>query len=680
MRGVAALLIPLAAILSCNGSAYAGMSGRQSLDAVVAQLSALVDYQEVVISPDGRLIAWAQGVPETTDTSPRAAVFIAPADGRGNPQALNITPAGESGAPLGTQADLAWSPDSTSLAFLSDREKPGQLQLYVMRKGAGATRLTNLNGLVATPRWSPDGKRIAILYTPGALRAAGPFAAAPPEVGVVGEHFDEQRLATVDVTTGAVTLLSPDDLYVYEYDWSPTGAEFVATAAHGPGDNGWYSAELFSVDAATGATRSLYKPPLQIAVPRWAPDGKSIAFIEGFNSDEPIACGEIFRIPAAGGAVENLTPNLKASAYWLSWRPDSKSIVFVDAVDGATGVAEVSTTTPGKVRSLWSGPEMLRGPAGISRGLSLARDGRTTAVIRASFDHPSQIDSGAVGAWHAVAKAQPVPRPMWGKAESVSWQSDEYTVQGWLLYPPNYDPQRKYPLVVWVHGGPAWLTTPDWPTVGGWFHFLDAVLASQDYMVFYPNPRGSAGFGEAFKRAMVRDQGGGDLRDILAGVRHLVSTRPIDDTRVGIGGWSYGGDMTMWALTQTTRFRAGFAGAATADLLSYYAENDFNAYLLLYFGASPYEDPQVYAKSSPINFVKNVRTPTLIVVGANDEESPVLQSREYWNALKEFHVKTELVVYPDEGHKFHAPAHIKDVAHRLVAWFDDNMTEAAAGH
>jgi dipeptidyl aminopeptidase/acylaminoacyl peptidase len=676
MRGIVLFSVPVTLWLTSVGSVYGETSERQSIDAVIAQLSALVDYQEVVISPDSRTVAWAQGVPETNSTSTRSAVFVAPADGRGRPYPIKVTQAG-AGTLIGTQHDLAWSPDSKSLAFLADREKLGQLQLYVMREGGIATRLTNLDGLVATPRWSPDGKRIAILYTPGATRAAGPFAATPPELGVVGEHIDEQRLATVDVATGSVTLLTPEDLYVYEYDWSPNGAEVVATAAHGPGDNGWYSAELIAVDAATGATRSLYKPSSQIAVPRWSPDGKSIAFIAGLNSDEPIACGEIFRLPASGGAVENLTPNLKGSAYWLSWRPDSKSILFVDAIDGATGVAEVSTTPRGGVHLLWTRAEMLTGPANIARGLSVARDGRTTAVIRSSFDHPSQIESGPAGTWHTVAKAQPVSQPMWGKAESVTWQCDEFTVQGWLLYPRNYDPQRKYPMVVWVHGGPAWLTTPEWPTVGGWFHFLDTVVASQGYMVFYPNPRGSAGFGEAFKRAMVRDQGGGDLRDILAGVKHVVATRTIDDTRVGIGGWSYGGDMTMWALTQTTRFRAGFAGSATADLMAYYAENDFNAYLLLYFGASPYDDPQVYAKSSPINFVKNVRTPALIVVGASDEESPVLQSREYWNALKSFHVKTQLVVYPDEGHKFHDPAHIKDVAHRLVGWLDDNMGDAS---
>ncbi|MBV8308751.1 MAG: S9 family peptidase [Gammaproteobacteria bacterium] len=420
----------------------------------------------------------------------------------------------------------------------------------------------------------------------------------------------------------------------------------------------------------------MYKPDVQIAVPRWSPDGKYIAFIAGFNSDEPIACGEIWRVPAPGGAVENLTPNLSGSAYWLSWRPDSKSILFVEAVDGGSGVAELNTATHTGPRLLWTGAQTLMGPAGISRGLSLARDGRTTAVIRSSFDSTPQIESGPIGTWHPVVKATPVSQPMWGRGESVTWKSDQFTVQGWLLYPPNYDPKRTYPMVVWVHGGPAWLTMPEWPT--GWFHLLDTVIASQGYFVFYPNPRGSAGFGETFKRAMVRDQGGGDLRDLLAGVKQVVATRPVDSTRIGIGGWSYGGDMTMWALTQTTQFRAAFAGAATADLLSYYAENDFNAYLLLYFGASPYDDPQVYAKSSPINFVKNVRTPTLIVVGASDEESPVSQSREYWNALKAFNVKTQLVVYPGEGHRFHDPAHIKDVAHRLAAWFDDNMPAAAA--
>ena len=245
----------------------------------------------------------------------------------------------------------------------------------------------------------------------------------------------------------------------------------------------------------------------------------------------------------------------------------------------------------GTVRQLWSGSVWLAGSSGYARGFSIARDGMTTAIIRKSFDNPPQVAIGPVGAWRPVTPAHPPHYRLWGRAISVTWLSDDLKVQGWLLYPPDFDPQRRYPLVVWVHGGPAWLSASD------------ALLATQGYFVFYPNPRGSAGFGEAFKRANVRDLGGGDLRDILAGTKQVVATLPIDDTRIGIGGWSYGGDMTMWALTQTDQFRAAFAGAGTADLLSYYGENDFNAWLLPYFGASIYDDPHVYAKSSPINFI-----------------------------------------------------------------------------
>jgi dipeptidyl aminopeptidase/acylaminoacyl peptidase len=667
----------IAACASAVGTACGDPPARLSIDAVATQLAAVVDYQEVEISPDGRRVAWSEGVAQLDDATPRSALFIAPADGRGRPQRITAVQPGSTAPIIGTAHDFAWSPDSTALAFLADQDEPGQLQLYVKNAGGIVTRLTNLHGLMSTPRWSPDGKRIAILFARDATRPAGPFEAAPREFGVAGEHVDEQRLSTVDVATGAVRELSPGDMYVYEYDWSPSGAQFVATAAHGPGDNGWYSAELVVLDSVSGVTRSIFKPPLQIAAPRWSPDGKFVAFIAGLNSDEDIACGDVYRIPAAGGEVQNLTPNLDGSAYWISWRADSRSVLFVEAVGGRTGIAEVSTAAAASVRVLWTGPEMLTGPANFARALSVARDGRTTAVIRKSFEQPPQIDSGGVGAWHAVMQAQPVRQRMWGKTESVTWQSDEFRVQGWLLYPPDFDPARKYPLVVWVHGGPAWLTTPEWPTQW-WFRFLDTVIASQGYVVFYPNARGSAGFGEVFKRANVKDLGGGDLRDILAGVDHVVATKPIDGARVGLGGWSYGGDMTMWALTQTTRFRAGVAGAATADLLSYYAENDFNAWLLPYYGASVYDDPAVYAKSSPINFVKNVRTPTLIVVGERDEESPALQSREYWNALRSFHVKTELVIYPNEGHRFRDQAHIKDLARRIVAWFDENMPEGDA--
>jgi dipeptidyl aminopeptidase/acylaminoacyl peptidase len=649
-------------VLAASGSADA--LAHQSVDIVAAQIAAVDEFHEVAISPDGQRVAWVERTAHGG-----SAIFLLAANGRGTPRRITaVSPKVQAGATQ--EKDLAWSADGAALAFLSDAESPGQWQLYITRDGSTVRRLTAVGGFIATPQWSPDGNRIAILFIKDSRRASGPTEAAAPAGDRDEQPIYEQRIATVDVVTGRISMISPADLYIYQYDWSPSGTQFVATAAHGPGDDNWYSAQLFIVDAMSGNVRSIFKPSIQIADPRWSPNGKSIAFIAGLNSDESIASGEIYCIPAEGGIPQNVTPNLRGSAYWVTWLPRSDRILFAEAVDGASGIGQVAATKDGVVHLLWKGAQSLTGPAGFARGLSIARDGWTTAVIAKSFDKPPQIFVGRVGAWHALTRAYQLKYHLWGKADSVIWLSDGLHVQGWVLYPAAFNARHKYPLVVWLHGGPAWLSAPDWPA--GPF-FPDMLLASQGYFVFYPNPRGSAGFGEAFKRAVVRDLGGGDLRDILAGIREVLSTLPIDDTRVGIGGWSYGGDMTMWALTQTTQFHAAFAGAGTADLLSYYGENDFHSWLLPYFGASIYDDPKVYAKSSPINFIKNVRTPTLLAVGDSDIESPALQSREYWNALKTFGIKTKLLIYPHEGHDIRDPGHVRDLMNRIVLWFDDNM-------
>ena len=195
--------------------------------------------------------------------------------------------------------------------------------------------------------------------------------------------------------------------------------------------------------------------------------------------------------------------------------------------------------------------------------------------------------------------------------------------------------------------------------------------------MFYPNPRGSYGQGEDFTRANVKDFGHGDLRDILGGVDTVVKDYPVDEKRIGIAGWSYGGYMTMWTVTQTHRFRAAFAGAGIANWQSYYGENAIDQWMIPYFGSSVYDDPAVYAKSSPINFIKNVTTPTLVVVGERDGECPPPQSYEFWHALKTLGVKTEFVLYPGEGHAFHDPEHARDLFSRVVHWFKDNMPASA---
>lgn len=229
-------------------------------------------------------------------------------------------------------------------------------------------------------------------------------------------------------------------------------------------------------------------------------------------------------------------------------------------------------------------------------------------------------------------------------------------------------------MVVLVHGGPAGAHSPSWPDT-----FFDmTVLSHEGYFVFFPNPRGSFGQGEAFTQANVKDFGFGDLRDILAGVDEIVKTLPVDNQRIGVTGWSYGGFMTMWAVTQTQRFRAAVAGAGIANWQSYYGQNGIDQWMIPYFGASVYDDPGVYAKSSPINFIKNAKTPTLILVGDRDIECPAPQSYEFWHALKTCGVKTQFIIYPNEGHLIAQPDHRRDIVKRMVAWFNEHLKQGMA--
>jgi dipeptidyl aminopeptidase/acylaminoacyl peptidase len=265
----------------------------------------------------------------------------------------------------------------------------------------------------------------------------------------------------------------------------------------------------------------------------------------------------------------------------------------------------------------------------------------------------------------AVTSFNAALKPAWGKAESVEWNNEGFHVQGWLLYPANYDPKKTYPMVVVVHGGPSSAVIPRWPGVG----YGAAPLSALGYFVFEPNPRGSFGQGEKYVQANRKDFGYGDLRDILAGVDAVEKKVPVDDKRLGLTGWSYGGFMSMFAPTQTQRFRAVVAGAGISNWQSYYGENLIDQWMPPFFGASVYDDPAVYAKSSAINFIKQVKTPTLIVVGDRDAECPAPQSFEYWHALRAQGVTTSLVVYPNEGHHFIDPVHQRDVLQRALGWF-----------
>jgi len=678
--------IAAAIALACAGAAHADTSKSADDPRIAAILDALGKVrtiESVSLSPDARHLAW------TVKTAGKTVLEVADADGR---NAHRVT------ATKGcSETSALWAPDSRHLAFLSDcagkttgvdEGKQDDVNVVDITTKAAPRRITHLKGYVDGLAWRPDGKALGFLYVPNATRRASATAAAKPQLGEIGvEGIEVQQVATVGIEGGEVRTLTPAGLHVYEFSFSSDGGRIAYVAAEPPGDNNWWVAKLYVQAVTPGAkpttvvdTATLPGPlkDLQVAVPRFSPDGSRIAFIGGLMSDQGSTGGDIWTVPAAGGAAPvDVTPGITTTPAWLDWAASDRLIVGEHAA-GASRVSSYALPAngPATAQILFEVP-MTIGDGRLSMSLSLSGDAAKAAFVASSFDKAAEVtlaDLDGKTSPKAVTTFNAALKPSWGKAESIAWKNEGHDVQGWLLYPANYDPAKRYGMIVSIHGGPAAAVTPRWPSVG----YGGAPLSALGYFVFMPNPRGSYGQGEAFVQANRKDFGYGDLRDVLAGVDAIEKTHPVDDQRLGLTGWSYGGFMTMFGVTQTTRFRAAVAGAGISNWQSYYGQNLIDQWMKPYFGASVYDDPGVYAKSSAISFIKQVKTPTLIVVGERDAETPAPQSFEFWHALRAQGVPTSLVVYPGEGHGFARDASRRDVLARALAWFDRYL--GAPGH
>ncbi len=622
------------------------------------QLGKTVLYGDVALSPDASHLAWVQSTAATTSKR----TYVRETSGSAPAMIVKIPTLGER-----TDFDPAWSPDSKMLAVFSSAGDKEQRQLWMVNAdGSNPKKITNLNGYAARPRWSHDGKQIAFLYIEGA-GGGGPLMAAPTTTGIIDTAIHNQRIAVLNVATGQLRQVSPDNLHIYDCNWSPDDKTFVATAASGPGDNNWWIAQIYTIDIANGNATSIYKPSLQVAVPRWSPDGKSIAFIEGLMSDEGFHGGDLFTITAAGRDVMNRTPGRKTSVNSFFW-PTPDHILLIEYAGGGSAISELSLTN-NSARTIWKGPDGIHA-FGNFPNFALSKDDKFAAAIRSSYNSPPEVFVGLPGEWRQLTSDNATLSANWGKAKSVEWTNEGFNIQGWLVPPAKVEVGTKYPMVVLIHGGPSSVTTSEWPASVGMSRAIIAALSVRGYYVLLPNPRGSYGQGEDFTRANVKDFGGGDLRDMLAGLDVVIKKYPIDPARLGVTGWSYGGFMTMWTVTQTNRFRAAVAGAGIANWQSYYGQNLIDQWMIPFFGASVYDDPPVYEKSSPIRFIKDVKTPTLVIVGERDAECPASQSYEFWHALKTLGVPTKLIIYPGEGHLFIEPKNQADRMDQTVAWFD----------
>jgi dipeptidyl aminopeptidase/acylaminoacyl peptidase len=625
----------------------------------------------VAIAPDASAVAW--GRYGATGES----IEITPLTG-GTERTVSAGAAGEKC----NSESPTWSPDSKWLAVFSDCGSPEsadgtkQQQVFLINVADGtAHKLGSLKGNVDDLGWSPDGKLVSLLYVANATRNPSAVAAQSLPEGVIDmqQVSEVQRLATLNAANGQLNFITPEHIHIYEYDWSRDSRSVVYTAAPPPGENNWWVAKLYSQPATGGQPTVVFDPStttgamhgLQIAVPRISPDGSQVAFIGGLMSDFGSTGGDLWTVPISGGQAKDLTDGMKASAVWLHWQ-DPSHILFTGLQQGDSIIRVVDTS--GQI----SDPFNYTKPMSISDGrasmsMSIAANG-AVAFSTSGWAVAPEIWAGDLAGLKQITHLNDTAKGNWGDTKNLTWQSDGLEVQGWLTYPVNYDPSRKYPLIVMVHGGPAAAVTARWQGAG----FLSA-FTNSGYFVFQANPRGSFGQGESFVKANRKDFGYGDLRDILAGIDKIQSMAPIDPDRIGITGGSYGGFMAMFAPTQTNRFKASVSIAGLSDWLSYYGENSIDQWMIPYFGASVYDDPASYAKSSAINYVKNIKTPMLIIVGDRDGECPAPQSFEIWHALKDLGVPTELVVYPNEGHGLSQPAHQVDALAKMLDWFAKYM-------
>jgi dipeptidyl aminopeptidase/acylaminoacyl peptidase len=579
-----------------------------------------------------------------------------------------------------TLTGLAFAPDGRRITLLL-QDSGTHLTQIVLADGAATRLLTTIAGYAALPRWSPDGARLALLVTVWPRKEAGAVQAGARLTGEMGALVDTQRIAVLPAEGGLARLVSRTGDYIYEYDWLPNGSGFVAVSAPGNGDNNWWIARLVAVDLVNGALREIYRPVGQITSPVVLADGRTVAFIEGLMSDLATASGEVWTVPLDGGAAHSVTPAYPGSFTGLA--RSGAQLVATAILGDRTALVPVDVTR-GAGEPVWQ-----QSASAFPVAMDVA--GRTVAMAVQDFEQPPTLWAGALSGVGGVAgvfgasgvsggvgdgvadnKAAPLarlgnmpddaPAPPALQVQRLAWRNDGRELQGWLLT-PRTGPVRG--LVVDVHGGPTATVLPEY--VDG---DVRGALLAHGYALFLPNPRGSSGRGEAFKRLVVRDFGQGDFADILTGVDVALQRAGAVGKPVGLMGASYGGYLAMWANTRTDRFVALVAGAGIANWISYAGQNGINEWLRPFFGATPYDDPAIYRAASPIENIRRARTPTLLYVGERDIETPAAQSLEYWRALRTLGVDTTLVVYAGEGHAIVSTQNAIDLRQRIVAWFD----------
>ncbi len=606
----------------------------------------------VAISPDGSMVAYTVRRTDWDENRFDTEIWLAPE--AGEPYQLTRTSDGSSGSPR-------WSPDGRWLAFTASRGEAGQVHL-ISPRGGEAFAATSVEGGVRSFRWSPEGHRLMLLVgepegddEKARTKRYGAFA------------FDDEtgrdaHLWVVDIdadgTTSEPERLTEGDFHVGAFEWSPDGSQVAYVTQPDASLLSFQHTDIHVLDVVSGESRGLVTGAGSDGSPVWSPDGRWILFTE-YDKDLDSSFylnNELARIPSAGGDIEILTRGFDEDVGGATWTAAGIRFVASDrterklyALDPGTGaVSEIPLPTPnvGSVSFIADGSGMaFSGQSGESLGEVYRAwgglvAGRGTSAGRSEHvkltDMTSQTDGWTVGS-----------------SEVITWTSEDGTeIEGVLHKPADYDPSLRYPLLVVIHGGPTGTSRPT--MVPSYVYPIMHWLA-KGAVVLEPNYRGSAGYGEAFRSLNVRNLGVGDMWDVMSGVEHLVSEGVADPDRMGSMGWSQGGYISAFLTTNTDTFKAISVGAGISNWMTYYVNTDIHPFTRQYLKATPWDDPEIYAKTSPMTNILRASTPTLIQHGEFDQRVPIPNAYELLQGLEDVGVEARLVVYKGFGHGINKP-------------------------
>lgn len=618
--------------------------------------------RDIALSPDGRSVAYVVQQPKSLDDSrgpTNTEIHLANTQG-GDPVQLTHNP--------GRDSSPQWSPDGKTLAFISDRAGQPGSQLYALNPGHDTLQtLTRHTSGIISFAWSPDGKRIAFL-------ADQPLSEEQQERrrrgddAIVLDGFDTdqnrplRKLWILDCARGVIQQVDTGAHHVTKFRWSPAGERFLVVVTNDANlDYEWTRAQLAVVPTTGGKVRKYCATRGKIESLQWLPDGSGISFLGAAANGTEQAPGSLFVCREIGSVPVNLTLGKPFTVQSYRWFPNGEGVAltFVERNTRYLGTLNVSS---GEISRLTARDQM------VAPNISLSHDGTTIAYNCEEPQLPEDLHAGPLrGPHQKLTRLNPVLEELtYGATREFDWTArDGWDITGILITPVGYQAGDRCPTIVYVHGGPESMD------LNGFNVQRHQLLAANGYAVFLPNYRGSVGRGVHYMISNHGDRGGKDFLDILDGVDALVEAGIADPDKLGIAGWSYGGFMSCWAVTQTTRFKAAMIGMGISNwysLMGLCPVPIWNAEA--HFLTWHYDNPEAYWKFSPVLNVRKVKTPTLLLYGERDPFIPPAQGREFYRGLQYYGVPSQMVVYPREGHGLGEPWHRKDASERELAWFN----------